>query len=131
MTQTRKTILMIGAIITVACFITSVVFLALGFDKKNNYHQYDSYVLEDVNAYVVGDAYNYIINSGYFAGYAAVGGCFFISFIISLGATITANFYLKSKEDPDEQDGKILNKIFYKPPKKIERDSAINNRGQK
>lgn len=58
----------------------SAVFLFLsiycmyeGVDKKENYYN-SEYSSHTVNAYVGGDAYNYIINAGYFAGYFALAG---------------------------------------------------------
>lgn len=75
-----------------AMFVSlSVIFLALGclfvsqgLDKKNNYYHFEDYPSLSKNAYVGGDAYNYIINAGYFAGYMALGGCMFICSTITL-----------------------------------------------
>ena len=54
--------------------LSSVVFCITGFNKKNKYISPEkaSYGYDTQNAYVGGDAYNYIINSGYFAGYKAI-----------------------------------------------------------
>ena len=38
-----------------------------------------SYYSKSVNAYVGGDAYNYIINACYFTGYVSLGGCLLYS----------------------------------------------------
>ncbi len=45
----------------------TLVFVWLGFDKIMNYRNSD--YGENVNAYVGGDAYNYMINSNYFGAY--------------------------------------------------------------
>lgn len=46
----------------------------------NNSSNYNSdYSSLRKNAYVGGDAYNYIINAEYFSGYVSLGGCLFIT----------------------------------------------------
>lgn len=66
--------------------IIGVIFIWMGFSKKNNYSNPDSdYSYEDeyINSYVGGDAYNYIINGTYFTAYAVIGtGALIISAII-------------------------------------------------
>ena len=62
--------LAISLILCVVCFFIGINCLVQGFDKKDNY-TYD-------NKYVGGDAYNYITNGTYFAGYCALGGSMFI-----------------------------------------------------
>jgi hypothetical protein len=52
--------------------------LYMGFDKKNNYVNSTSVLIESRNAYVGGDAYNYIINGTYFIGYSVIGGSLYI-----------------------------------------------------
>ena len=51
-----------------------------GFDKKDNYYSSEYSYSLNKNAYVGGDAYNYIINGTYFTGYSILAGS---SFIIS------------------------------------------------
>lgn len=60
------------------CLILGIVFCIIGFDKKNNYYNSESFYSLNVNAYVGGDAYNFIINGTYFAGYLALAGAMFI-----------------------------------------------------
>ena len=51
----------------------------MGFNKMLNYRNSNtSYYSKSVNAYVGGDAYNYIINACYFTGYVSLGGCLLI-----------------------------------------------------
>lgn len=61
--------------ITVVCLCLGVIFLGMGFHKKM---KYENSRYNPVNAYVEGDAYNYVINSNYFAGYAVIGMGFLI-----------------------------------------------------
>ena len=46
-------------------FIVSGVMLYIGFDKMLNYNSGEYYPYKYHNAYVGGDAYNYIINGNY------------------------------------------------------------------
>jgi len=65
-------------------FIVATIFIWIGFDKINNYSNPDSAYLTSRNAYVGGDAYNYIINGTYATAYFVLGigllliGCLFI-----------------------------------------------------
>ena len=66
-------------LLLIACvaIILGIVFCIIGFDKKNNYYSSENFYSLNVNAYVGGDAYNYIINGTYFAGYLALAGALF------------------------------------------------------
>lgn len=46
-------------------FITSAIFICVGFEKMFVYENGESYPYDLHNAYVGGDAYNYIINGNY------------------------------------------------------------------
>lgn len=74
----KKVIIVLLALV---CLVTGLVAIREGFDKKEHYYN-NSY--SSVNAYVGGDAYNYIINAGYFAGYMALGGSLIITSAILL-----------------------------------------------
>ncbi len=63
-------------IIMIMCFLTSIAMLSKGQDKVNNYYN-SSYSSE--NAYVGGDAYNYIINANYATGYYVLSTGFMIT----------------------------------------------------
>ena len=68
--------------IVVICF--GIFFMYKGFDVKNNYTNLDDYLLYE-NAYVGGDAYNYIINGTYFIGYMVLSiGFYLIGLILIL-----------------------------------------------
>lgn len=60
-------------VISVVLLAASLFAIYKGFDCILNYRNSDFSSL-NVNAYVGGDAYNYIINGTYFAGYMALGG---------------------------------------------------------
>lgn len=78
----RNTLLGIGTVF----LLVSIVFASKGFDKKDSYYNSDSYYAKTINAYVGGDAYNYIINAGYFAGYCAMSGACLASAAIFFSA---------------------------------------------
>ncbi|MEI3395401.1 MAG: hypothetical protein V8R82_06905 [Clostridia bacterium] len=74
-------------IIAIILFFLSVSCIGMGFNKMLNYRNSNtSYYSKSVNAYVGGDAYNYIINACYFTGYVSLGGCLLIvssNFVVS------------------------------------------------
>lgn len=81
-------------IISVGFLLLSILCIYAGIDKKENYYNSD-YSSLNVNAYVGGDAYNYIINAGYFAGYFALaGGC-----LASSTVMFCAGMLLSIKDD--------------------------------
>lgn len=68
-------------------FVLGVSNLATANDKINNYYNSENYPSLNENAYVGGDAYNYIINGTYFTGYAVQGmGYLIISTICGASA---------------------------------------------
>ena len=74
-------------IIAIILFLLSISCIGMGFNKMLNYRNSNtSYYSKSVNAYVGGDAYNYIINACYFTGYVSLGGCLLIvssNFVVS------------------------------------------------
>ena len=74
----------IYAVLSVCCFIASGIFISLGFDKMNNYEHSEYSWGKNHNAYVGGDAYNYIINGTYSTSFFVLGiglmliGCLFV-----------------------------------------------------
>lgn len=52
-------------IIALFFYGASLISLGFGLHKMNAYQNSDSVLLEPVNAYVGGDAYNYIINANF------------------------------------------------------------------
>lgn len=65
--------------VSVILLIGSIVSIGVGFDKYLNYYNSENYYSLNKNAYVGGDAYNYIINAGYFTAFVTLGGCMLIT----------------------------------------------------
>lgn len=59
-------------------FVISMIPLYEGYDKMTNYYSSDTYDSLNKNAYVGGDAYNYIINAGYSTAF----------FVLAIGAAL-------------------------------------------
>jgi|GEM_PF-5671461 len=57
-------------------YVVSVIFIFFGFDKIHNYENPEDTFADPVNAYVGGDAYNYIINANYAAAYFTLATLF-------------------------------------------------------
>ena len=57
-------------VLSVCLFIACAVFTYNSFDKYSNYANSELSISNNVNAYVGGDAYNYIINGTYFIAFA-------------------------------------------------------------
>ena len=67
-------------VICVICIIIGIIMVSIGFYKHLVYE--NSSYRDEVNVYVGGDAYNYIINGTYFTAYAVLGmGSFIIATI--------------------------------------------------
>lgn len=90
--------------------VLGLVFLFIGFDKKNSYNNPDSeyahlYDSDDyINSYVGGDAYNYIINGTYFTGYSVIG----MGFLIMSTIACTTYFRLIFEDDISETTNEEL-----------------------
>lgn len=96
----KKAVSTLLLLLSFALFVAGVYFVKQGFDKKDNYSQAEYSWEENINVYVGGDAYNYIINGTYFAGYCALGGAMFIcGSIAGVGGLIGAAMRNKDKEN--------------------------------
>ena len=63
-------------IIALILIFISVIMFYMGYDKMTKYYNSDKYPDLNKNAYVGGDAYNYIINGNYATGFFVLGsGC--------------------------------------------------------
>ncbi len=94
-------------ILSFSTFFLGSFFIYKSFDKKMNYREprYSS------NAYVGGDAYNYIINSNYFTGYNVLGmGCYVITALC-----LTSSAILKSLDAKQEQSKQFYEFIYQHP----------------
>lgn len=71
----------------VTLIVVGFIFVFQGFDVKDNYcpEAYPGGIRcqEIKNAYVGGDAYNYIINGTYFTGFIVLGSAFIVGGIFS------------------------------------------------
>ena len=71
-------------IAAVILIVISISCINKGFDCKDNYYNSEEYAILNQNAYVGGDAYNFIINGTYFTGYSVLGGASGLGAIILL-----------------------------------------------
>ena len=78
-------------IIAIILFLLSISCIGMGFNKMLNYRNSNtSYYSKSVNAYVGGDAYNYIINGNYATAHFVLAVLFAI---LGIGVLVLA--YLK------------------------------------
>lgn len=73
-------------VIAVVLYIVSGIMLYKGHDKMTNYYNSEYSTSKNVNAYVGGDAYNYIINGSYATGF----------FVLSMGFMVAGTICLSS-----------------------------------
>lgn len=92
---TGKIMLGVAAVL----LIVGIVFCTLGFSKKNDYFFFNESSPLNKNAYVGGDAYNYIINGTYFTGYCALGGSLFVCSAVLSGFGLYFVFREDSEKD--------------------------------
>lgn len=95
--------------------IMSFYFFQQGFDKKDSYNNDENFSILNNNAYVGGDAYNFIINGTYFTGYLVIGSAMMISGMISLliseGSTATITHKTSDIKLDSKNDHEILTKF--------------------
>lgn len=108
----EKIAAIISIISSIVLLCMSISYIRQGFDKKDNYYNSELYPSINKNAYVGGDAYNYIINGTYFAGYCALGGSLMIcSFVCGYAAVLLLStdgtLATESKENEDIGDSAI------------------------
>lgn len=84
-------------VFAVVCFVASIVFFYKGYNVKNEYHN-SEYSLLNRNAYVGGDAYNYIINGTYFTGYSVIASATLLSGMILISDSIKITVKIKECE---------------------------------
>lgn len=75
--------------------IISSVFFYKGYKVKNEYYNSETYTTLNKNAYVGGDAYNYIINGTYFTGYSVIATGALLCAMISVGNVIYVHIKIK------------------------------------
>lgn len=79
--------------------VAAVFSLGVGFDKMHNYVSADSYREEPHNAYVGGDAYNYIINGTYAGAYFSLSA----GFLVSSTLCFLGGYIIEALEDADRK----------------------------
>lgn len=96
-------------VVAIMLIIAGSVFIYQGFDKKNNYYSNTTYSELNKNAYVGGDAYNYIINSEYFVGYIVLGSAAYIcgSIFLCCGINLKFKRETNAKESEIEQHSEL------------------------
>lgn len=92
-TSTLKTKLTVWCWLAITSLCCGAFTLYKGFDKMFRYDSGDSYPHKYVNAYVGGDAYNYIINGTYATAYFVLTAMFVLA---AVGLVII--HYLSQKE---------------------------------
>lgn len=88
--------LLVGAII---CFVVSGAFYYRANNVKNDYYNSEDYPSLNRNAYVGGDAYNYIINGTYFTGYVTIASDLVLGGIMFLCGVAIVSVKIKELEE--------------------------------
>ena len=93
--------------------ITSLVPLGLGFHKLFVYKNSEYYPSLNVNTYVGGDAYNYIINANYATAYFVLAGILILSAIGCgiLMYLVKASYVIQPEHKATEYDKQIPNTV--------------------
>ena len=105
-------------ILAIIMFIIAGALISEGLDKINNYYNSENFPSLNENAYVGGDAYNFIINANYATGYYVLA---MISVIAGFGFLIVG--YLSQIVDLQKET-----KSFYgSNPKQVSDEGFQNN----
>lgn len=83
--------------LTLICVVVSGIFFYKAYDVKNNYYN-SEYSSSLTNAYVGGDAYNYIINGTYFNGYSTIASSNMVCAVILLCGSILLTIKINEYE---------------------------------
>lgn len=84
----------IWKVLSWASFIVSAVPINLGFYKMFVYYNSEYFPENNVNAYVGGDAYNYIINGNYATAYFVLAAV-----LVIMGIGFAILYYLSKMDD--------------------------------
>ncbi len=107
-----KAIIILLIIAMVVFAIVAGIMFYKGFYVKNTYYNGTNY---GTNAYVGGDAYNFIINGTYFTGYSTIGtGCMICAVLCGIGSAVVvavkkretgaSNVYVETKNHSVTED---------------------------
>lgn len=87
-------------VMAIILLLAGLIFIGIGFNKITKYKNSETYYSTNVNAYVGGDAYNYIINGTYFTGYSVLGGsCLIMSTIFCATSCVISSLESKKNEN--------------------------------
>lgn len=103
--RNKDNIVKAGIVVSLCFYILSAIMLYKGYDKMTNYYNSDIYFSHNENAYVGGDAYNYIINGTYATGFFVLSMGFLLSGIICSATTVILN-NSADKEGISDQTGR-------------------------
>lgn len=85
-------------LLAIVCFGVAGLFFYKGNDVKNNYYNSEKYPKLNQNAYVGGDAYNYIINGTYFTGYSVVASSLLMCGMLAVNGAVNVTVKIIEKE---------------------------------
>lgn len=104
MKKSFKTALLV---IATVFYLISGIMLYNGYDKMTNYYNSEYFPSNNVNAYVGGDAYNYIINGNYATGFFVLAAGFMVAGTICLSSGLIVGLInetdIRQAEIPDTQ----------------------------
>lgn len=109
-----KTVSAILICVAIVCFIVCGLFAEQAIDKYTNYRNSESFTSTNVNAYVGGDAYNYIINGTHFTAFTVAASASAILGMIALvgglliWVKVTGNWYLDKLIDKQDKVIRLL-----------------------
>lgn len=104
--------------LSVVSFIISAIFICVGFEKMFVYENGESYPYDLHNAYVGGDAYNYIINGNYATAFFVLATLFAL-----LGVGFIIVYYLHKSDSTQE----LLTEQNLLKEKLAEQSSLVEN----
>ena len=97
-------------LLSIICFFISGMFGYKGYDKMTNYYNSEDYSILNENAYVGGDAYNYIINGTYSTSYFTLTSGFMISGVLcGVGGMIISAIHSRESEDSGKMNSIQMN----------------------
>lgn len=85
-------------LVAVIFWVVSGVFFYKAYDVKTNYYNSEDFYSLNENAYVGGDAYNYIINGTYFTGYSVIASAFLVSGILLITCNVKAQGHFEGEK---------------------------------
>lgn len=83
----------------VVFLLAAVIFIGMGFDKIYSYENPEDSWREHKNAYVGGDAYNYIINGTYATAYFVLGSSLGLAALLTLIAYYASSILMAIRPD--------------------------------